>query len=418
MGAVRGLPGPDEAPRGARLRSLGRLVFWHFTWRLMWLLNRTLWRMRSTGTEGLPRKAPFLLLPNHSAALDPFWVASELRPSTRYSSFMAASSLLAVPIAGKLLMALGAFPKQKFVKDASSMAELERLYNNGEVIVIFPEGDRTWDGRMNPVPPGIGRLIHRMGANVVYARMRTAHLATPRWSSGGFRWIPNFIEYDGPYHFTPDTSPEEITAHVREHIQTEPARDPSQPAWGSGLAVGLPDLLWACLHCKTVDGLQVDRSDTNRVVCGRCSAAWRVDLDAMLHGEGEHPTLRLGEAREALAAHFGTPPVLDRAAFEDSGLVMQDSEGALMRLERGKAPVEDVRGQLRLTRDRLSLVGPDGAERWGRDLLELDSVTIEVKNQIFVRSGGVMWRLDVPPATRLRWGLVTSAWHLHRKPWK
>lgn len=413
MGAVHGLQGPDERPANARGRAIPLRVFYRLTWWLMQALNLVLWRIRTRGTEKLPKKAPFLLLPNHSAALDPFWVGSQF---PRPCSFMAATSLLMVPVAGRLLAGLGAFPKQKFVKDNGSMAELERRYGDGEVVVLFPEGDRTWDGRTNPVPPGIGRLIKRLRPNVVYARMHTAHLTSPRWATRGLRWIPNYIEYDGPYHFPESMSAEEITAHVIEHIAAPPRRDRSAPAWGTDLAHGLPELLWACPSCLAVDGLDVDPRDGSRMACGRCDGAWRVDLDNVLHSEGAHPTLTVAEARDRIAAHYGHPPILDRAAFEANGVVMQDSEGVLLAMDKGKPPVEAARGQLRLTHTRLSLLAPDGAERWGMDLLDLDAFTIEVRNQMFVRSQGKLWRLEVPSRTRLRWGLVTSAWHMHHKP--
>ena len=58
------------------------------------VLGRTVWRWRLDGLEKCPTEEPFLLLPNHTSLLDPFWVGS---PINRCMKSMASRSVLNIP---------------------------------------------------------------------------------------------------------------------------------------------------------------------------------------------------------------------------------------------------------------------------------------------------------------------------------
>jgi 1-acyl-sn-glycerol-3-phosphate acyltransferase len=96
--------------------------------------------------------------------------------------YMAAAGLLRIPILGSWLRALGSFPKMKYVKDPASMATTQALWDQDQLITIFPEGRRTWDGDPTEVSDGIGRLIQRLDARVVFATLENAYLMHPRWA--------------------------------------------------------------------------------------------------------------------------------------------------------------------------------------------------------------------------------------------
>ena len=72
---------------------------------------------------------------------------------------MGLTHLLNGAVLSWLLPLCGCFPKAKFVKDRDSMRTLAERYEAGDVIVLFPEGTRTFDGRTRAALPGIGRLL-------------------------------------------------------------------------------------------------------------------------------------------------------------------------------------------------------------------------------------------------------------------
>lgn len=50
---------------------------------------------------------------------------------------------------------------------------------------------------------GIGRLIKRLDAPVVFARILGGHLVQPRWADEP-RWVPVHVEYEGPVTWSAD----------------------------------------------------------------------------------------------------------------------------------------------------------------------------------------------------------------------
>ncbi len=59
----------------------------------------------------------------------------------------------------------------------SILEQLER----GKAVVVFPEGERTWDGAMQSLKPGIQMLIKRSQAAIVPVGIAGAFDAWPRW---------------------------------------------------------------------------------------------------------------------------------------------------------------------------------------------------------------------------------------------
>ena len=122
------------------------------------------------------------------------------------------------------------------------------------------------------------------------------------------------------------------------------------------------------------------------------------------------------EARARIDAHFGSPPILDRSRHAAEGLVAPDEPVRLRHHPREGAAQPAADGRLWVTATRVSIRGAAGEELWGRDFTALDSVSIEVKDQTFLRSDGELYSLVTPPGTALRWGQLLQTWFRSYKP--
>lgn len=408
---------PDEKPRWLYGLSLTSWAIYRATWWGVWAIDRIAFRTRTYGLEKIPATGPVLLLSNHVGLLDPFQVALHMY---RPSRFMAATSVLKIPVIGRWLGAVGAFPKMKYVKDRDSMRTLASHYNDGHVVTLFPEGVRTWTGAPMPVLPGIGRLIKRLGARVVFGRIKSGYLLAPRWARYP-RYVPLDIEYIGPIEYPEDLTAEEITADVREKLAVVPVRDKSRFAWGFRLAEGLPSLLWACPNCKTLDALEVPRNDRDTVRCSACDASWRVDLDAIMNGEGNTPTLSVRAAHETLREHFGSPPVLDRARYEESGIIGTHPAVTVRLIPRTGDKVVVAEGPMVIDRDGVRVGDPATGPAWQTSFDDLLAVSTEVGDQLFVRcrgdsDSGDLFRLEVGSTSTYKWGSLLQDWQRHHRP--
>jgi 1-acyl-sn-glycerol-3-phosphate acyltransferase len=363
-------------------------------------------RLRWTGLEQVPRQGAFLLLANHASTFDPFWDAWLLLRPTR---FMGSAQLFRIPGLAWPLEAVGVFPKKKFVKDRASMEVLDGFFRKGLPVMLFPEGTRSFDGRVQRVLPGIGRLTKRLDADLVIVRNLTGHLCHPRWARYP-RWVPIMVEYDAPVSFPQEATADEIAAFVQEKITVPHNRPAPRGSWGFRMAHGLEAYLWACPQCFTLDSLSPDPRRGNITRCRHCKARWKIDVSCRLRGLDQAPDTDVWDSNDSITAHFGSPPIADRGRFERDQIILDDL-GSIGEVRRGETPHQIGAGRLQLHPDRLALCSPDGnTERWSLPLEDVVAVSIEVKNSLQVRTAEALYQVMPTQGSTIKWGHFLLHW--------
>ena len=376
--------------------SFAQKCWYWFAWSVM----ATPWSLAFRWVPGdapkVPRDGPFLLLTNHTSASDPLWAAFFI---FRRASFMASVHLFRLPVFNWLLPLCGAFPKAKYVKDRASMQTLDDRYKAGDVVVMFPEGTRTFDGRTSPVLPGIGRLVKRIDARVVTARILNGHLFQPRWATWP-RWVPVRVAYDEPVTFPPEATVDEINAALSEAIRIDPDVEAPRGSVGFRMAEGLPDYLWACPACFEQEGLSVDPKRRNDVVCSGCQGRWTLDCSNRMTGP---TTLKVHQAYDRIVEQVGSPP---RVA---DGLDVLTGPGAITTMMHGESKNERWDGTLRLTETELRVEAGDQV-LWARPVHELKAVSVEFQNRLTIRHDDHLFEVVPSQQSSLKWGHFLKAW--------
>jgi len=367
-------------------------------------LNFFFFRQRSLNKHRIPREEPFLMLGNHISAFDPFWAGYG---TARPLGYMASAQLFRHRFLGALLGALGAFPKVKFVKDKESMATLHEIYMGGRPVTLFPEGTRSWDGRTQKILPGIGRLIKRMDARVVFVRNLSGHLFHPRWAKYP-RYITLVLDYSEARTWPPEATVEEIVADVQAAITIDPDVEPAGFAWAFRPAWGLPDYLWACPSCFKWRGLQVDPKSARHVVCRSCEARWEVTAKGWL--ERDEGRVSIARAFDAIAERYGELPCVDRARFEEDGVLLEGHDVSVGSVKRGSTePKPLASGTLQLHADRLVLV-KDGDEVWSLAHVEIKAISVEFLSVLQVRTEDVLYQVDPTQESTFTWSWFLRPW--------
>jgi 1-acyl-sn-glycerol-3-phosphate acyltransferase len=145
--------------------------------RVLW--PRLIGPIRVEGLEHVPAEGPFVLVSNHQSILDPILIQALC---TRPIHTMAKSTQFAAPILGGLMKRVLSYPVRRYEIDPQAVRLTLRYLERGEPVGVYPEGERSWDGRLQPLRRGTLRWILKAGAPVVPATIDGSYDVWPRWA--------------------------------------------------------------------------------------------------------------------------------------------------------------------------------------------------------------------------------------------
>ena len=146
---------------------------------LVAVLSWLVFHPRVTGREHIPESGPVIIAPIHRSNLD---FAFTLFISRRKVFFMSKDSLFRVPVLGRALRHLGAFPVRRGSADRESTQLAEAVLRRGYPLVLFPEGTRKEGLTVGPLHDGAMFVAARTGARVVPVGIGGTERAMPKGS--------------------------------------------------------------------------------------------------------------------------------------------------------------------------------------------------------------------------------------------
>jgi 1-acyl-sn-glycerol-3-phosphate acyltransferase len=141
-----------------------------FGWRL-WF------RPRLEARHLLPATGGALICANHQSFLD-IPLVSHLTP--RHVSFVARASLAKSSLLGWVMRESGAVLIQPGKPDRAALRQMVAHLEAGDLVAIFPEGSRTWDGSLGELRAGALVAARQANVPVVPIGIRGAFEAWPR----------------------------------------------------------------------------------------------------------------------------------------------------------------------------------------------------------------------------------------------
>ena len=128
------------------------------------------------GWGRVPAKGGLLILANHLADFDPILVQVGCRRRIR---FMGKSELFDMRVLGTLMRWGGAFPVKRGEPDREALKKAVRLLKAGETVCIFPEGQLSEDGKLQPLKPGVGLIAKMAGVPVICCGIANTNRVVP-----------------------------------------------------------------------------------------------------------------------------------------------------------------------------------------------------------------------------------------------
>ena len=157
--------------------SFAGRVLYQFVYTIVVGLTRLYTRTTVIGRHNIPKVEPFLLAPIHRSNVDTPLAAAVTRRRLR---FMGKDSLWKVPAIGWIMSALGAFPVTRGAADREALRRCIAVLENGEPLVMFPEGTRQSGPTVQPLFDGAAYVAVKAGVPIVPVGIGGSEMVMPK----------------------------------------------------------------------------------------------------------------------------------------------------------------------------------------------------------------------------------------------
>jgi len=166
---------------------------------ISWFICKALFNIKVEGVENLPPEKRIIIAVNHASYLDPVALGAVIPKRIKW---VIRKDVYSVWWVKWLFFLTGMIPENGAV--GNSLSLLER----GNTIGVFPEGTRSWDGRLQAGKRGVAILALKTGAPVIPCAIRGSFEAYPRTALLP-RPHPVKVIIGGPLRFEKNDAPDE-----------------------------------------------------------------------------------------------------------------------------------------------------------------------------------------------------------------
>lgn len=159
--------------------SVASRVFYALVRGLLALLCRIVTRYEIVGGENIPATGAFVLAPIHRSNIDTPLAAALTRRRLR---FMGKDSLWKNRAAGWILSSLGGFPVSRGTADREALKRCVAVLEQGEPLVLFPEGTRQSGPAVMPLFDGAAYVAVKAGVPIVPVGIGGSERVMPKGS--------------------------------------------------------------------------------------------------------------------------------------------------------------------------------------------------------------------------------------------
>ncbi|MFA5765527.1 MAG: lysophospholipid acyltransferase family protein [Bacilli bacterium] len=235
-----------------------KMIFWPFA-RISYQYNAK--------KSNIKQKGPFLILANHSIALDPAFIGLSFNAPIY---FVASDQIFNLGFVTRVLKhVFNPISKTKSLSDVGTIKKMKKIIVEGGNVAILPEGNLTYTGSTAPLAPSIAKLVKFLNVPVIFYQTKGFYLSNPRWAVtrrhgktvGGIKTIL----YPKDYNVLTN---DELYEMIKKEFYYNCYDEPRQRFRGKKKAEGLERLLFICPNCHKAITLKGEGDDIRCFSCG------------------------------------------------------------------------------------------------------------------------------------------------------
>jgi 1-acyl-sn-glycerol-3-phosphate acyltransferase len=170
-------------------------------------------RLRIVGMEHIPQRGSVLVVGNHVGTVEPALTGVFIPRLDVF--YLAKSELFRTPFMAWLFRRNHAIPVVRDTPDRAALRAALQVLAGGHVLLVYPEGTRSWDGQvLGDTHGGAGFIARHSGALVVPVASWGSERVIPRGA-----WLPRRADVElriGRPFRLPDTGPDGRRLSSRE----------------------------------------------------------------------------------------------------------------------------------------------------------------------------------------------------------
>ena len=377
--------------------------FWTFTRKTFCKVLASKYRVTFEENSDPEPEPPFILISNHGNFFDP-WILGNYQ-KTALNIMMNDDGFRTGAISRWYLNIIGAFAKKKGAQDLQAMKKTISFLRHKEPVLIFPEGQATWDGETQPIYGGVERIVKRAKCALVIIRLKGNFLTRPWWAEHSRRGRISFTRKVYSAKQIAQMDAREIEQAILDGIYNNDICDRDNLATtfkGKHLALGAERFLWTCPACGEVDSIATSGDDIN---CIKCGATFKLDAHCRVNaadGNLDSPlNLHAWHQRDKQLAR-------EKIAASNAGEILCQNTDVTLMTENDERRFEstDV-GVLTLTSDKLSFTSNHDGGELDFSVEALENVVVQQKDLFEVTVDGKDYRFNLKGRSPMKWAVFT-----------
>ncbi len=254
----------------------------------------------SDGSDILPIERPCFIYGNHSHNYDPFIMNIFTRWGEATTGVLT-QDYFRGGIEARMMKDINLLPTRKHIPDPHLIRKIYKKVDNGEAIVIYPEGGRRWDGRPLPWIESTAKIFIKSGIPIYPVVTHASYVSWPRWARyprpGRMR-----IQVLDPFVFDRKAPFQEALDRLKAPIDFDETIVPDElkPRWAFRPASGIHRLLYR--DPETGDNGGIYTPDGTHVVNKAGTIRYKMLPDSLLLDEKTGQLLTTAELYDRVQA--------------------------------------------------------------------------------------------------------------------
>lgn len=332
----------------------------------------------------LPKK-PVLILFNHQTSFDPFMVAQSFKGPIY---FLATDDIFSLRILSRIIRFLVApIPKSKSFRDFQAIKNIITVKEEGGMISLSPEGNRTYDGRLCNIDPAIVKLIKHLKIPVCLYTIQNGFGVSPRFSpfvrKGNMTGkVAKYLDVEQIESLSNDALYQEIvsTLSVDEFSSNQTFKSRKKAEY-------MERAVFFCPVCKRISTLH---SHKNTIVCSYCNLEVTYQDDLTL--KANNPMFRFRYVYEWLDYQVDYFLALDLTEKRE---MFRDEQVTFKEVIKNKHKNKLLKGRLTMNFEQIKL--SDGKKSLVFSLSEIESMAVMGQNKLNLYIGKAIYQIKANP---------------------